>query len=202
MRRDVGFYVEAGIQEVYQAYLNAATNKPFERECKQEPYHTISFGVNYSFKYNMNGGSCSIHFMPYGSGTAVNMRFSIAQAVGARYGRYAEDLNKAMREYLPRPIQEKEFDMDEFLKPQNRVTPASLQNAPTPAPVVTAAPVATPVPAPEIAATKFCTGCGAPVPPNGRFCTQCGKAVQKCCPSCNAPAAETSLFCANCGTRL
>ena len=102
MRRDIGFYVEADIAQVYKAYLSAAVNPPFERDCRDEPFHTISFGVNYSFKYNMNGGSCNIHLMPYGTGTAVNMRFSIAQLVGARYEAYAEDLNKAS--CLPRSV--------------------------------------------------------------------------------------------------
>ena len=31
MRRDVGFYIEAPVEQVYQAYLNAATHKPFVR---------------------------------------------------------------------------------------------------------------------------------------------------------------------------
>ncbi len=138
MRRDVGFFVEAKVEDVYRAYLNAAIHPPFSRTCKEEPYKLISFGVNYSFKYNMNGGSCNIHFMPSGNGTAVNMRFSIVQAVGARYGKYASDLNDAMRKFLPVKVYPAQYNMDDFL---HAATPC-------PAPTVTAGQANTPQPTP------------------------------------------------------
>lgn len=156
MRRDVGFYFEAKIDQVYRAYLSAATGAPFGRSCKEEPYHTITFGLNFSGKYNMNGGSCTIHLMPSGTGTAVNIRFSIAQLGGAHCERYAQDLHIAMQSYLavaPRPTK---YNMDDFLKPANQVTPASVQSAPAPAvkptPVVVAepAPVVVAEPAPVV----------------------------------------------------
>ena len=202
MRRDIGFYVEAKIDQVYQAYLNAASNPPFERDCTQEPYHTISFGVNYSFKYNMNGGSCNIHFAPSGTGTAVNMRFSIAQAAGARYEKYASDLNNAMRAFLPVALYPAEYNMDDFLKPENQITPATLQ----PLPVPSNEPVA-PAAAPQADAdVRYCTGCGSALTPGVRFCSQCGTPTsapaQKCCPNCNAPAKDGAAFCTQCGTRL
>ena len=156
MRRDICFYVEADVKAVYQAYLNAATHTPFERSCQQQPYHTISFGVNNSFKYNMNGGACTIHFMPQGRGTAVNMRFSIVQLMGARYERYAEDLNKAMQAFLPVVPRQISCDVEEFLKPQNQITPATAQPrspapqtyTPAPQPVVPSAPRPAPQSAP------------------------------------------------------
>lgn len=192
MKRDFGFYVEATIEQVYQAYLMAAVNKPFERTCTQQPFHTISFGVNYSFKYNMNGGGCHIHFMPCGSGTAVNIRFSIAQLVGARCEKYAQDLNKAMQAFLPVVPRPATYDMDEFLKPENQVTPAVSQQPATPAPTAPAA--------------SFCVNCGNPLAPNARFCAQCGTPVsapqQKVCPHCQTPAKENASFCTACGTRL
>ena len=194
MRRDIGFYIEANIEQVYKAYLNAAINEPFERECKEEPYHTISFGINFLFKYNMNGGSCNIHFMPSGSGTAVKMRFSIAQAVGARYEKYAEDLNTAMQAFLPVTPRPMEYDMDDFLKPANQVTPAALHRA------------AAPQPAPQAPAAAFCAKCGNKLSPDSRFCDQCGTPVaapaQKVCPNCKSPVLGTSAFCSNCGTPL
>ncbi|MBR6549188.1 MAG: zinc ribbon domain-containing protein [Clostridia bacterium] len=222
MRRDVGFYVEAPVDQVYTAYLNAATHKPFERDCGQEPYHTISFGVNFSFKYNMNGGSCHIHFMPYGTGTAVNFRFSIAQAAGARYGRYAEDLNTAMQRFLPVIPQPANFHVEDFLLPQNQVTPDTLAtSAPATAPVVSSAPtppaVATPAPATSAPASgipaqtmpagvRFCVNCGGQLLPTTRFCPQCGMAVAstpaKVCPNCHAQAQPNASFCGVCGTRL
>lgn len=202
MRRDLGFYIEADIEQVYQAYLNAAVNKPFERTCDQEPLHTISFGVNYSFKYNMNGGRCTIHLMPCGSGTAVNFRFSIAQAAGARYEKYAADLNSSMQNFLPVAIRPATYDMDEFLKPENQVTPATLRRSAAPA--APAAPV-TPA-APTASAAAFCTGCGKALTPGGRFCPQCGTPVAapapKVCPNCHTQAEEGAAFCVSCGTRL
>lgn len=202
MRRDIGFYVEANIEQVYKAYLNAAVNKPFERSCNEEPFHTITFGLNFSMKYNMNGGSCHIHFMPCGSGTAVNIRFVIAQAVGARCERYVEDLNTAMQAFLPVVPQPASYNMDDFLKPENQITPASV--AQPAAPVV--APAAAPVAAPISPAASFCASCGNALAAGSRFCSRCGKPVAvpkaKVCPACQAPAQENALFCAKCGTRL
>lgn len=204
MRRDVGFFVEAGVEQVYDAYLKAATNKPFERTCEQKPYHTIAFGVNYSFKYNMNGGSCNIHLMPKGNGTAVNMRFSIAQLVGARYEQYAQDLNKAMLAFLPVAIRPAKYDMDDFERAENQVTPATAQRPQPAMPVAPApAPVAEPAAAP---ATKFCGNCGNALQPQNRFCGRCGTPVaapvQKVCPKCNTPVQGDMAFCVECGNRL
>lgn len=200
MTRDVGYYIEAPIQKVYQAYLDAATHEPFERDCKQEPYHMIAFGVNFSFKYNMNGGACHIRLMPSGSGTAVNMRFSIAQGMGARYERYAEDLNKAMQRFLPVTPRKMSYNADDFLNPRNQVTPDSLQPA-TPIP-----PVASLQPAAPVAqgTGAFCTNCGNPIAPGNRFCSQCGTAVSagKHCTCCGTSVPENAVFCSNCGTRL
>lgn len=208
LRRDLGFYVEADVKSVYQAYLNAATHKPFERECKQEPFHTISFGMNYSFKYNMNGGSCTIHFMPSGSGTAVNMRFSIAQLAGARYEWYASNLNEAMQKFLPVQPQKARYDMEDFLKPQNQITPATpmanvlpnVQSVPAPAmplgqPVVATGPKS---------GVEFCRKCGNQLLANARFCSKCGTAVPspKTCPNCGKVVQEGNAFCSSCGTRL
>ena len=198
MRRDIGFYVEADLQQVYAAYLQAATNKPFERTCTQEPYHTISFGVNYSFKYNMNGGACNIHLMPCGSGTAVNMRFSIAQAVGARYERYAEDLNNAMHAILPVAIRPSSYNMDDFIRPENQITPDKLHPAPAPAPVVASAQTEADI--------RYCVHCGSALTPGGRFCSGCGAPTkvseEKVCPNCQTKAKANDAFCYMCGTKL
>ena len=197
MRRDIGFYIEANIQQVYQAYLKAAVNEPFGRTCDEQPFHTISFGVNYSFKYNMNGGSCHIHFMPYGNGTAVNIRFSLAQGFGARYEKYAQDLNNAMQVFLPVVPQPATYDMDVFLKPENQVKPGVSQQSTTS--VAPVAPIAAPI-------SSYCTNCGNPHAPNTRFCSRCGTPVsappKKVCPNCQTPAQDNAAFCTACGTRL
>ena len=217
MRKDLGFYVEADIASVYTAYLKALSGDPFRRSCNEQPYHTLSFGLNFSMKYNMNGGSCHIHFMPYGSGTAVNIRFSIAQAAGARYGKYAEVLNNTFMKYLPVQPRPANYNMDDFLRPENQVVASSASSAFVASAPVAQAPVATPAPAPAsapltpppVAASPavsaiFCSNCGNKLDPSARFCTQCGTPLSKpkVCPSCNAPAKEKDLFCSNCGTRL
>lgn len=201
MRRDISFYIEANIEQVYHAYLMAATNKPFERTCDEKPLHTISFGVNYSVKYNMNGGSCNIHFMPCHSGTAVIMRFSIAQAFGARYERYAGDLNNAMQKFLPVVPQPASYQMDDFLKPENQITPATLQHNAAPA-----IPTAPAVPEAPVASAAFCANCGNQLTSGARFCSRCGTPVsvpdKKLCPNCQTEARESDIFCTACGTRL
>jgi hypothetical protein len=184
MRRDICFYIEADVKSVYQAYLNAATHSPFDRSCQQQPYHMISFGVNNSFKYNMNGGACTLHFMPQGTGTAVNMRFSIAQLMGARYERYAEDLNKAMQAFLPVAIRQASYNVDDFLKPQNQLTPSSFQPAPAPKSAPAPAPVYVSQPAPTfVAQTVPPAPAPAPAPqPTPTFVPQ------------TAPPAQTPTF--------
>ena len=206
MRRDVNFYVEASVEQVYKAYLSAATNEPFERDCTEEPYHTISFGVNYSFKYNMNGGACNIHFMPYGTGTAVNIRFSLAQAAGARCEKYAANLNEAMQRYLPVTPQAAQFDVEAFADPKNQLTPQKLEAAQQET-VQQEAAQQKPEPQPVLQAPvdkTFCANCGKPLAPGSRFCAQCGTPVsqKRVCAKCNAPAAADAVFCINCGTRL
>ena len=187
MKRDISFFVPADIAQVYNAYLMAATHEPFERDCAQEPYHTISFGINYSWKYNMNGGSCNIHFMPHGNGTAVIMRFTIVQVFGARYESYAENLNEAMQKFLPVAITEANYNMEEFLRPQNKVTPISTMDPPQQ----------------KATATAYCTNCGNPIAKENKFCTKCGAQVaQKACPNCNAPVQNDAAFCGSCGTKL
>ncbi len=210
MRRDIAFYWEAGTKEVYEAYLRTAQREPFERDCDQKPFYSIGFGVNYSMKYNMNGGACTIHFMPYRSGTAVNLRFSIAQVFGARYERYAQDLNEIVERYLGVRPREIEIDVEEFLRPENQLTPGKLiaQETPAFAPMAyqpVAVPSAPqPVVQPAAQGSKVCAGCGNPLNPGANFCTQCGTRipVTKTCPKCHTEAAPDDAFCGICGTRL
>lgn len=203
MRRDIGFFVNAPIDRVYQAYLNAASAAPFDRTCDAQPYHTISFGLNFSMKYNFNGGSCNIHLMPYETGTAVNMRFTLAQAAGARYGKYADNLNTYVQKYVNAPIQPATYRMDHFLLPENQVTPGTVP-APKPAPaaVSAAAPV---TPAPAQSAGRFCGNCGKPLSPQDKFCANCGKPAgdqERTCPGCGKPVKEGARFCTQCGKPL
>ena len=155
----------------------------------------------------MNGGGCNLHFMPSGTGTAVNMRFSIAQAAGARYERYANDLNAAMLKVLPVALYPANYDAEEFVKPQNQVTPAGFASAPVAAPVapVAAAPVAlAKEPAVQSQNVRSCSSCGHAMGAQDRFCSHCGTPapVDKACPNCGNKTREGDRFCGACGTRL
>ena len=70
MRRDLVYFYPCPKDAVFNAFLRTA-NEKFGKNCKKDPNgNSISFGLNFSFRYNMNGGACTIHFMPYQNGTA------------------------------------------------------------------------------------------------------------------------------------
>ena len=144
MRRDVMHFFNADVRTVYQAYLTAAQNPPFSRTCEQKPFYSFQFGLNFSMKYNMNGGSCTLHFIPYGSGTAVDLRFSVAQLAGARFEAYDRALADKVIDILRVPAQPLKIHVEEFLQPVNWVTgPSELPGA---AKTTTAPPIQPPAP--------------------------------------------------------
>lgn len=208
MRRDVCYFFAADVKSVYDAYLAAATNAKFRRTCNQQPYHTISFNLNFSMKYNMNGGACTLHFMPYQNGTAVDLRFSIVQAIGARYNKYAQDLTNDASVVLKLPYQQANVSVDEFLKAENQLTEHDIRTVSSgttqslpPVTAVAAAPVAAPV----AVAERLCGNCGKPLVDGASFCVHCGTKAAKqgtFCPSCGAAATADASFCPNCGTKL
>lgn len=218
MRRDICYYFAADAPAVYNAYLAAASNAKFRRECGQEPYHTLMFGLNFSAKYNMNGGSCTIHFIPYNGGTAVDLRFSIVQLGGARYEKYANDLTNDAATVLGIPAQQFRLDINEFTNPLNKVTPhttAVSDAIPKPEPPKAPSEPKTGLrmsssmvsqsstPAPS--GSHFCSNCGKALAESDIFCSGCGTKIQKQnnnCPSCGTPTAPGSMFCSNCGTKL
>lgn len=210
MRRDICFYFPEDVITIYNAFLTAAKNPPFERTCSQQPYHTFQFGLNYSVKYNMNGGSLTLHFMPYNNGTAVNLRFSIAQLAGAKCDVFANDLAYYACSRLGLRTQYCNVSVEEFLKPENQITMQNSTPSPTPTPVAQSAPAApvTPTPAPRPTYTqpasafsgRRCTKCGAPMATNARFCTNCGTSYANssewiCTCGRNHPAYVTSCSC-------
>ena len=193
MREDVCYRFSADVQTVYGAYLKAAQSPPFERTCSQEPFHTFSFGVNYSMKYNMNGGSCILHFISYEGGSAVDLRFVIAQAWGAKCEKYAQELTDRAAALLGELPRRCSIPIDTFTNENNKVYAHK--------PVVPAASAPAPVPAPS----AFCTNCGKAIGANDQFCAGCGtrlKKAQKFCTQCGTPAEPDAAFCCRCGTRL
>ena len=178
MRRDVMHYYERNIADVYGAYKAAAMQK-FGKDCREEPYHTLSFGLNYSFRYNMNGGACTVHFMPYNTGTAVNIRYSIVQLAGARYGAHDKEMSTFVTSVLGVPAMDLKIDPEIFLLEQNKVSAGSYTPPAAPA-YQPAPPVQQPVqtyqPAPA-ASPKFCARCGNRLSPGAKFCGGCGNKI-------------------------
>lgn len=215
MRRDICYFFAADVRSVYNAYLSAATNAKFRRDCGQEPYHTISFGLNFSAKYNMNGGSCTIHFIPYRGGTAVDLRFSIVQLGGARYEKYAKDLTNDAVAVSGVAAQQLSLDINEFTNPLNKVTPDTVTSSDSiPEPEFIKTPTApktnlrmssSMMSSATASGSKFCSNCGKALAETDSFCTECGTKIQKqsnSCPACGSATAPGSKFCANCGTKL
>ncbi len=230
MRRDICYFFPASVDRVYNAYLTVATNARFRRECKQEPYHTINFGLNFSMKYNMNGGACTIRFIPHMNGTAINLRFSIAQLAGARYERYAIDLTNEVAAILGTPSQNLKINVNAFLAPENKVTHGQSapqgqpmnapqqnfapQGQPMNAPQQNFAPQSAPAPASPLQTPtggengkNICKTCGNILGDGNKFCAKCGTPVakaKKLCPNCGTEAVDDSeaFFCTECGTRF
>ena len=210
MRRDVQYLYRADAVSVYNAFLKAASNEPFGRSCSEDPHSTISFGINFSMKYNMNGGSCIIKFFPIDGGTLVNMRFVIAQAMGARYEKYAEDLTSYVNSILNTTPSSASFD-PEMLE-QKAQAASSIRQEPTPAedakteesvPLKPATPN-TEKPTPP-AAPAFCSNCGNRLSVGDSFCGMCGTrivALKRFCTNCGKQATATDIFCGNCGKKL
>jgi len=162
------------------------------------------------YKYNFNGGACTLHFMPYQGGSAVSMRFSIAQLAGARYEKYAQDLTEAAANVIDSMWRKTDIDVDLFLRPENMVTPNTLKAvatpapaqvqapkpAPTPAPVVAPKPIPVPVdPKPVAAPTPAPVVVPKPVP----VATPKPVTAQRTCAHCGRTIKEGDRFCVGCG---
>ena len=228
MRRDLCYFFPADIHSVYKAFLTAAQNPPFERTCTEETPFIFSFGLNFSWKYNMNGGAMTLRCMPYSNGTAVNLRFSIAQGAGARYEKYANNLLSYTVPILRVGAQPCKVPIESFMdfaegkQVVSQPTPAAIAPAPVvpepvmpepvvaqPAPIVVqpAPVVAQPAPV-EMPVATPAPAPAAPVAPvaatAGKTCSACGASVPedaKFCSRCGA-SLEAKRFCCGCGLQL
>ena len=194
MRKDIQYYFERNVADVFAAY-DKAIQVLFSLDPHVEPFHTISFGLSFSFTYNMNGGACTIRFMPYDRGTAVNLRYSIVQLYGARYTDHSYDMLDFVEKELGTRAYSIEIPVEVFLDPRNQyVMPAQQrpeyvypepqyqQPAPQPYPQYQPQPQPEPAPAPmpepQQPQYRFCPQCGNPLDPNSNFCPQCGFKVR------------------------
>ncbi|MBQ3331611.1 MAG: zinc-ribbon domain-containing protein [Ruminococcus sp.] len=178
MRRDLCYFYPLPVQPVFDAFVQAAKQK-FGKNCKIDAYKTLSFGLDYSFRYNMNGGALTIHFMPYNNGTAINMRYTMVQLVAGRYKKHADDVLIFVNAALGAQAQPLQLDINQFLAYESGVPSAPLNAVPQPMqqPAAQPAPMqAQPVrqPVQSVPQARFCVNCGAPVAPDTAFCTRCG----------------------------
>ena len=226
MTRDLCYFYPCPLNAVYGAFVQTAAQK-LGKDCKQTPMVSISFGLNFSMKYNMNGGACTIHFMPYQNGTAINIRYSVVQLMGARYKKHAQDLTLYANNILRANAQPANINVQEFLNYAATQTRAQSPMA-QPAQNARAMPQQTPpqyqpqaapqtayrqsvqqYPSPQRPAqgVKFCTYCGKQLPADARFCTNCGKGIAMpaptpACPNCGKPLQADEKFCVRCGTKI
>lgn len=191
MTRDLCYYFERSYLDVYNAFLWAAKDK-FGKDCKQEEGKVITFVLNYSFRYNMNGGAIRVFFMPYATGTAVNLHYIIAQLYGARYGAHAKDLIAHVEKTLYVQAVEMQPNLNAFLAFQ----PTPDLFAPPKQP-----PTAQPMPQPV--AQKRCANCGQDIAEDSLFCAYCGAKVEqpKFCANCGKPFNGDEKFCPACGAK-
>ncbi len=183
MRRDLFHFYPRPVQAVYAAYLQAA-NERFGKNCRAEPCHTLSFGLNFSFRYNMNGGACTVHLIPYQGGTAVNVRYTIVQLAGARYGAYDRELTGYVEKLLGIPAQPLQISADVFTQPQNQAAPGAAERLVLPdTPDEPAQPACPPAltlePTIPIRTIRFCSQCGSRLIPGASFCDRCGAKIQR-----------------------
>ena len=185
MRADVFHYYPRPIESVYNAY-QAAIQSTFQKEPTGTPCHTLVFGLSRSLKYNMNGGGCHVHLAPYGGGTVIGIRYTLAQALGARYKAHDKDMTAAVEQLLGVGAQEIQTTMEAVLqsKPLSSGAPTPVTR-PTPAPTPQAP--TTPIAQPQTPPTA---PMAAAAPARARFCPHGG-----------TPFAEGSFFCGNCGTK-
>ena len=217
MRADICHYYPKPVEDVYQAYKTAIKNL-FKNDAGGDPYCSLVFGLSFSFKYNMNGGGCHIHFMPYLDGTAINVRYTIAQAVGAKYKAHDKDMCTAVSKLLGVEAKDVQINVEEFLQYEKEAPHYVEDTAKEDIPALEEYSVETDaceVFAPEvveeeaepasIAYTEAPDGIYAepapavapvaPVPPQAnrnyaRFCTQCGTQFT-----------DFAMFCTKCGAK-
>ena len=199
MRRDLVYFYPCPKDAVFNAFLRTA-NEKFGKNCKKDPNgNSISFGLNFSFRYNMNGGACTIHFMPYQNGTAINLRYSIVQAFGARYKRHAAEMTAYANNILKATGKPMKLDVNAFLSYAATGNPQQAA-----APGGTAAPVQPPVQAP---AQPPVQAPARPQPPvqqpraNQKTAQQSEPPYRAVGQSANQPS-QSLAFCPECGKRV
>lgn len=161
MKANVFHYYPARIEEVYSAYKHAVRNA-FETVADATQPHALSFKLDFSFKYNMNGGDCKLYFAPYRNGTVVRVHYVVVQLLGARYKAHAIHLSNEVVRLLGVQAEDIQMDIKEFERIYDQQT--AFPKASVAAPETPAAPTK----------AKFCPQCGTAFPEFASFCVNCG----------------------------
>ncbi|MCR5348212.1 MAG: zinc ribbon domain-containing protein [Bacilli bacterium] len=161
MRRDLFHYYKGDVKTVFDAYYKILRQEPFRKEPTIIPNKLITFGIGFSFKFNMNGGAVHIHFAKRGEGTAVQVRFTIAQLFGARYKAYDKlmcDHVEKVLGYRGEPMNvlgDEYFDAQPEPEPEPKSTPSLPQGG-----------------------AAFCPKCGQKLNPGDKYCPSCGNKLE------------------------
>lgn len=176
MTRDFCYYFEQDIQTVFNAFERAAYEK-FGKDCKKEGVTFLQFGLNASFKYNMNGGYMQVYLMPYKTGTAVNFHYVIIQLMGARCEAHARDLLNYSVNILGISAYNLNIEPEQF-ESYHETTKNLPQNA-------------------------FCIACGKEIERGSAFCPNCGasQTIKNACKNCGREFVGDEIFCPSCGTK-
>ena len=208
MKRDIFYYYPSPIEAVYEAHT-AAIKDVFGKSGDGKAPHTVSFELNFSLKYNMNGGVCRIHLKSYREGTAVRLCYTVAQAVGAKCEAHAGELAKAVGTALNSVAERLSMTAEVFescdkADEEPIKDPLDLPPVTEPAPVYKAPEVynmplygAPPIytaptgrAQPVYGNSPFSPAAQASTQPQARFCSRCGK-----------PFKTDDKFCSGCGAR-
>ena len=113
MRRDIIHYFNSPLENVHKAYLDAAQQR-FGKDCRESSY-TVQFGINMALPHNLDGGACTIHFMPYQEGTAAYLCYTVAQVMDAHYTSFDSNLSAFVCQALGVELMNVELPLQGFL---------------------------------------------------------------------------------------
>ena len=163
MKKDFCMFYQCDVQTVFFA-CQRAIKELFKKDADASPYHTLAFGIPPSFRYNMNGGACNVHFLSHNGGTAVNVRYSIVQLGMARCGAHNKHITERVQSILGINASEISIPVEVFMNNKHNVNQAINAQPQSVAPRHTA----------QCELPNFCSKCGTKFAEGACFCSNCG----------------------------
>ena len=170
MKKEICHYYPKPKEVVFLSY-ERAVNELLGAKIEKTPNESLIFDLEYSVKYNINGGGCHIRFAAYNGGTLVELKFVLAQATGARCGAIDSGLANLVENALGVESNAVYEGFDALVE---------MMNAPQPQPQMRNDPQYPPQarqgtqPPQNNCRDNFCPRCGTKFAPNDNFCTRCG----------------------------